>query len=74
MAAPQQSLIPIKRDINSIKNIITTQKNIFNSSTINTGYYLHPENGSLVANAEYDTSDYIPVQAGFVYSISKCDL
>lgn len=44
-------------------------KNMFDNSTVTVGYYQSPT-GALVASASYDLSDYIPISAGSVYTMS----
>lgn len=44
--------------------------NIFDRINITTGYYVNKNNGVLVTNADYSTTDYVPVNPSTSYSIS----
>jgi lysophospholipase L1-like esterase len=47
-------------------NFLQLGKNKFNKAAVTTGYYI-TNTGSILANATYDISDYIPVVAGTAY-------
>ena len=47
-------------------NFMRLGKNKFNKATVTTGYYI-TNTGSIIANATYDISDYIPVIVGTAY-------
>ena len=47
-------------------NFLHLGKNKFNKAAVTTGYYI-TNTGSILANATYDISDYIPVVAGTAY-------
>jgi lysophospholipase L1-like esterase len=49
---------------------IKTGKNIFNKDTVTAGYYVSSTVGTLVANANYVASDYIPVSPSAEYTQS----
>jgi lysophospholipase L1-like esterase len=51
-------------------NFLTLGKNIFNKATATSGYYVLYTNGTLLVNAGYYASDFIPVKPNTVYSYS----
>jgi lysophospholipase L1-like esterase len=50
-----------------------TANNLFNKSTVVNGSYISYINGILNSNAEYCTSDYIPVNPNAIYTINWFD-
>lgn len=50
--------------------IVSPGKNLFDKSKVSTGFYVNYLNGTLVANATYWASDYIPVVANAAYSMN----
>jgi hypothetical protein len=55
-----------------LTKFLTTGKNLFNRTTIDSSMLLDNNTGSETSNSTYSTSDYIPVKAGITYAITKC--
>lgn len=53
-------------------SIVVCGKNLFNKTTTTTGKLVSRTDGTLVNNASYQASDYIPVKANTTYYQTKC--
>lgn len=48
-----------------------SNKNLFDDTTVTSGYYVNYANGNLTANANFSASDFISVESDSVYTISN---
>lgn len=53
-------------------NILEKTKNLFDKSSVTTGYYISETDGILRALEKYETSDYIFVEVGKTYVMNHC--
>jgi lysophospholipase L1-like esterase len=65
--AYQSSVIPNGSVTPDKTSFIKPGKNLFDKTAVTTGYFVHGSNGNLYANANYFTSDYIPVTPNTQY-------